>query len=131
MLIKTILNKCYHFKSFVYGACHLNRKEDKLFVEIKPRKNSKPECPECGKRCAQYDTQRRRRFEFIPFWGIRVFFEYRPRRVNCPEHGVHVECMPWAQGKSHSTIPHMLFLAEWARVLSWKEVARRFKDSLA
>jgi transposase len=37
--------------------------------------------------------------------------------------------MPWAQGKCHSTIPHMLFLSEWARLLSWQEVSRRFKTS--
>lgn len=127
MLIKTLLNNCYHFKSFVYGACHLHRNENKLTVEIQPRKNSKPECPTCGRRCPQYDTQPSRKFEFIPLWGIRVFFEYRPRRVSCPKHGVVVEFMPWARGKSHSTIAHMLFLAEWARVLSWKEVSRRFK----
>ncbi|MEX0827947.1 MAG: hypothetical protein WD005_03240 [Haliea sp.] len=25
-----------------------------------------------------------RLFEFIPMWGIRVFFVYAPRRVKCP-----------------------------------------------
>lgn len=129
MLIKTLLNYCYHFKSFVYGKCTFDRSQAKLTVEIKARKNAKPLCPHCNRSCPQYDKQKKRLFEFIPFWGIRVFFSYRPRRVECPEHGVVVEAMPWAQGKCHSTIPHMLFLAEWARVLSWKEVSRRFKTS--
>lgn len=129
MLIKTLLNYCYPFKSFVYGKCTFNRNHGKLTVKIKARKNAKPICPHCEKSGPQYDKQKERLFEFIPFWGIRVFFSYRPRRLECPEHGVVVEAMPWAQGKSHSTIPHMLFLAEWARVLSWKEVSRRFKTS--
>lgn len=129
MLIKTLLNTRYHFKSFVYGKCRLNRKKELLIVPIKPGRNARPVCPKCGRPCARYDTQKQRLFEFIPFWGIRVFFLYRPRRVNCPDHQVLVEEMPWAKGKSRSTIPHMLFLADWARRLSWLETAQRFRTS--
>ena len=36
----------------------------------------------------------------------------------CPEHGVHVESLPWSNGKSPVSIAMMLFLATWARRLS-------------
>ncbi len=118
MLIKTLLNNRYRFKSFVYGKCRFGKENEKLFVQMKPRRNAKPVCPYCGRPCVQYDTQKERLFEFIPIWGIRVFFRYRPRRLDCPEHQVVAKQIPWAKRKSHSTIPHMLFLADWARRLS-------------
>ena len=35
-----------------------------------------------------------RRFEFVPLWGMKVFFVYAPRRVDCPQCGIKVEWMP-------------------------------------
>jgi hypothetical protein len=52
MIIKTLLKKVERFKSFVYGTAqvmHLDGREA-LVIDIKPRSNSQPECPECGKR---------------------------------------------------------------------------------
>ena len=51
------------------------------------------------------------------------------RRVQCPRHGIVVESLPWADGKSPITKPFKLFLAHWARRLSWKEVAMQFRVS--
>lgn len=131
MLIKTLLNKVERFKSFVYGDSRLTtvNGEDALIIDIKPRRNSKPECPECGKRCKTYDTQRFRLFEYVPIWAFKVFFRYAPRRVACPAHGVLVEAMPWGYGKEQMTISYQVYLARWARRLSWKETADIFKTS--
>ena len=70
-----------------------------------------------------------RRFEFIPFWGILIFFLYQMRRVHCRKCGVVVEEVPWSDGKHQSTKAHMLFLARWARKLSWKDTAESFHTS--
>lgn len=48
------------------------------------------------------------------------------RRVNCRTCGVKVEQVPWAEGKSPVTKPFALFLARWARRMSWKETAEAF-----
>jgi len=131
MLIKTLLNKVERFKSFIYGDCRLATIGgfDSLIIDIKPRRNSKPECPECGKRCKTYDTQRFRLFEYVPIWAFKVFFRYAPRRVACPAHGVLVESMPWGYGKEQMSISYQVYLARWARRLSWKETADIFKTS--
>jgi len=50
-----------------------------------------------------YDRMPMRRFEFIPLGAIAVFLLHRPRRVDCPQHGVVVEPMPWSDGKSRSS----------------------------
>ena len=51
------------------------------------------------------------------------------RRVNCPDCGIKVEAVPWAQGKHHLTTTYSWFLARWAKRLSWKEVAEAFQTS--
>jgi transposase len=42
---------------------------------------------------------------------------------------VKVESVPWAEGKHTLTNAYMLFLARWAKRLSWTETARAFKTS--
>ena len=39
------------------------------------------------------------------------------------------EAVPWARGKRHLCDAYMLYLADWAKKLSWKEVAQRFRTS--
>ncbi len=131
MQIKTILNRVQKFKSFVYGAVRLVEDGDvpTLEVELRPRSNSRPQCSGCGHKRPGYDTLPKRRFEFIPLWGHKVYFLYAPRRVDCPCCGVHVERMPWVEGKRHLTEAYSWFLAGWAKRLSWAEVAKAFHTS--
>ena len=128
MRIETVLNHCYRHKSFVYAGCRWDRigRKDALVVDIVPRKNGLAECSVCRRPAPIYDHRDERQFDFVPLWNIPVYFRYTMRRVNCPEHGVRVERIPWADGKSHLTKPFELFLAKWARKLSWKEVAESF-----
>lgn len=59
-------------------------------------------------------------------WGFAVVLLYCMRRVECRRCGVKVEEVPWAKGKHSLTEAYMLFLAHWARKLSWKETALSF-----
>ena len=56
MLLKTILNRVQKQQGFVYRAV-------RLIEECRPG----------------YDTLAPRRFEFVPLWGIPVFFLYAMR----------------------------------------------------
>jgi transposase len=131
MLIKTILNKVEKFKSFVYGKIIIGKKAGKeaLIVEVKPRKKTKGICVKCGKACPTYDTQPSRLFEYIPLWGIKVYFKYAPRRTDCRKDGVLVEMLAWSDGKEHMTKTYMVFLSGWAKRISWKETAEVFRTS--
>lgn len=130
MFIKTLLNKCYKFKSFIYGQVRCLSETQELEIDIVPRSNSHPICSQCHKPAPGYDkAQKPRRFEFIPIWNIKVFFIYFMRRVNCSTCGIVVELVPWANGKKSISIPFMLFLSNWAKALSWKETAERFRTS--
>ena len=131
MQIKTILNRVQKHKSFVYGSERWvdGATERIIEIAIRPRKDSRPICSGCGKRRPAYDRLPDRRFEFIPVWGILVFFVYAMRRVDCPRCGVRVEAVPWAEGKSPVTTPYAWFLARWAKRMSWSEVAAAFHTS--
>jgi transposase len=131
MRIQTILNRVEKFKSFAYGEASPEERDDgpALVVRIEPRRNSRPFCSGCGRRGPAHDRLGERRFEFIPVWGIAVFLAYRMRRVDCPRCGVTVEMVPWCDGKHQLTTTYRWFLANWAKRLSWSEVASAFRAS--
>ncbi len=131
MLIKTILNRVLRLKCFVYGKCAyvVHRGTMSLVVTVQPRKNSKAICSYCNSKRPGYDSLPLRLFEFPPVWGIPMFFQYAMRRVDCPNCGIVVEKVPWADGKQQVTNSHSWFLARWAKRMSWKEVAEVFQTS--
>lgn len=98
-------------------------------IEIKAHVGIKARCSRCQQPSPGYDQLSERRWTFIPLWGIPVWFLYTPRRVECGEHGVVVEHIPWSDGKRPVTMAMMAFLARWARRMSWKETAEVFQVS--
>ena len=131
MQINYILNRIQKHNGFVYGQARLKKKRIQMIleIEIRPRQNSHPICSGCEKKGPGYDTLPVRWFQFVPLWGMAVFFLYGLRRVDCPRCGVKVERVPWAQGKNHMTTTLAWFLARWAKRLSWKETAEAFQTT--
>ena len=128
MDIKSVLNACHHFPSFVYGKSSFEGAG--IHVELRPRARSRPLCGNCGQRGPTYDTARQPRyFDFVPLWGYIVYLVYFMRRVDCRRCGVVTERIPWADGKQQTCNVYRLFLARWARRLSWTEVAEIFPTS--
>ena len=127
-----MLNHVQKHKGFVYGQTRLEKEgRPRLLVDIRARKGSRGQCSAegCCRRGPTYDHLPTRYFQFVPLWGLLVFFVYAMRRIECPEHGVIVERVPWAEGKSPITTTYAWFLARWAKHLSWKEVAGIFRTN--
>ena len=129
--VKTILNRIQHFVGFVYQDIRLRSPKGKLCIEItlEPHQAMSGKCSECQRPSPGYDRLPQRWWLFVPLWGIVTWFGYAPRRVECPQHGVVVEHIPWSQGKRPITLAMMGFLARWARHLSWRQTARSFQTS--
>lgn len=136
MQLKTLLNRIHPVKGFVYERD--NWVEDpaapngvRIEAHLRPRRGSRGACSSCGRRGPAYDTQPARRFGFVPRWNIPVALVYAPRRIDCRACGVKVESMPWCEpgGKSPTTLALAVFLATWARRLSWKQTAEAFAVS--
>ena len=101
----------------------------RIDIHLKAHVACAGKCSQCRKATPGYDRLPVRGWDFIPLWGIATHFLYAPRRVECPEHGIGVEHIPWSQGKRPTTTAMMVFLALWARRLSWRETARAFQTS--
>lgn len=131
MLLKTILNRVQKQPGFVYGAVRFVEARGAVGVEVEIRRRvgGRPTCSGCARPGPGYDTLPARRFEFVPLWGLAVFFSYAMRRVECRTCGVRVETVPWAEGKHHLTTTYAWFLARWAKRLSWTEVAEAFRTT--
>jgi transposase len=130
MELLTILNRCHHLREFVYHRARFSPDHKSIEVSVQPRRGSAAICSRCHQPAPGYDQLPERRFEFIPLWGFFVFLLYAMRRVDCRRCAdVVVEEVPWGDGKRTLSKAYMLFLARWARRLSWKETAEAFRTS--
>ena len=90
MQLKTILNRVQKFKSFVYETVEFSESDGQLvlLIHIIARVRSLPICSGCNRRGPWYDTLGTRKFEFVPLWGIPVFFVYAMRRFTANDAGL-------------------------------------------
>lgn len=128
MQLKTILNRLQRYPGFSYGRVTLVD-GGAIEVNVVADGRCRPRCSGCRVPCPGYDRRGVRRFQFVPLWGLAVFFVYAPRRVDCSTCGVKVEHLPWASGKKQLTHAFAWFLARWAKRMSWLEVATVFRIS--
>jgi transposase len=128
MRLKTILNRCCDLSGFIIESCKFIS-ETEIVVYIRSKKRRKGICSKCGTVSPGYDRLPEKRVQFIPFWGNQIYFSYAMRRVNCSSCGVKVEHVPWSDGKQQITKHYAKYLADWAKEMSWKSVAVRFKTS--
>ena len=125
MLIEKVIKETLELQGFRIASF-----EETTFgfmVKLVADRRYKPRCGVCGTRAIYRDTREERYFRHVPLWGISVKLGYAPRRVICSNcGGIHVELLPWVSGKHRLTQAFACFLARWARLLPWAEVARLF-----
>ena len=79
--------------------------QNRITVHARPYKRVQNLCPVCMKKCPGYDSK----YDTESSWrapnlnGIPVYICYRPSRIECPEHSVLTEYIPWADGDSRFT----------------------------
>jgi transposase len=102
----TVLNRCYHFRGFVYQRACFSADLKTIEIVVRPRRGSAAICSRCHQSAPGYDQLPERRFEFVPLWGFFVFLVYAMRRVDCRRcAAVVVEEVPWGDGKRTLTRP--------------------------
>jgi len=74
-------------------------------LNVRPYKRLQCQCPICRKICPGYDHKQSKpvTWRANSLNGVPVFLHYRPQRIECPEHGVKTEYLPWADGRSRFT----------------------------
>lgn len=112
-VLKTVLNLNHnrmHVNSCEITTATVQRYGDsfeqkRIIVHARPYQRVQCLCPKCRKKCPGYDHKQ----ESESFWrapnlnGIPVYIGYQPMRIQCPEHGVLTEYIPWADGSSRFT----------------------------
>ena len=89
---------------------------EKIVVLVRPWESAQNLCPICREKCPGYDTKQ----EHASSWrgpnlnGVRVELQYQPKRIECPEHGVQTEWIPWQDGKTRSLPDFNNEVAWWA-----------------
>jgi len=74
-----------------------------LVLQVRPRWR-RPRCGECGAKAPGYDRALPRRWRSLNIGAMKVWLEYRPRRVSCERcGGVRVERVSWADHVSSFT----------------------------
>ena len=131
--LKSILNQVQPIKGFVYESVRYSTvRADLIEAAVVPRRGSQARCSGCGRACPTYDhSSQPRVWALPPLFKFALALIYTMRRVECPACGVVVEKVPWATGKLSLCDGFRLFLAHWARKLSWEEVALSFQVSWA
>lgn len=102
----------------------VSEESGRIVAEMVANRRSRPICSSCGRKMPGYDALERRTWRHVQIWGIAVTLAYRPRRGRCKKCGIKVEAMPWSAGKSPLSLPLIIVLATYARILAWEEVAR-------
>ena len=112
-ILKSVLNlnhNCMHVcncEKVLVHAYHFGEAHEQLEIHVhaQPYKRIQGLCPVCRKKCPGYDRKRDTpsRWRAPNLNGVPVYICYQPHRVECPEHGVLTEYIPWADGKSRFT----------------------------
>lgn len=101
-----------------------------LYIHVKATKGKQKRCPICGRKCTGYDaTTKCRKWRHLDFGSCAVFIVADVHRVECPEHGVHTEMVPWANHHSSYTKEFEQQVAYLALRLNKKEVSKLMRIS--
>src|SRR5436853_4907269 len=80
-------------------------------------------CAECGKHCRLYDHQAERKWRHLDTCQYRTILHAKPPRSECPEHGVRVVKLPWAEPGSRFTALLEALAISWLKQASQQAVA--------
>ena len=80
-------------------------------------------CAECGALGPLYDHQAERQWRHLDTCQYRTILHAAPPRTQCPEHGVRVAKLPWAEPGSRFTALFEALAIAWLKHASQKAVA--------
>jgi len=97
MHFKTITKMLNLHQVIVIDA--LESRDDHYHLVVSLSDNAPPVCSRCGAVHNSVHSKGQTRVEDLPFAGRRVFLYLEKRKCRCPEGGIHIEHMPWLEGR--------------------------------
>ena len=110
MRLTTVFNKLLNLQEVLVDDVTFDH--DTISVAVRPRRR-KHACPHCGYATwSRYDAAKSRSWRHLALAQWRVQLTYRICRLQCPEHGVVTEAVPWAA-------PGSLFTRDFEDLVAW------------
>src|SRR5207253_7865045 len=103
----------------------LQLKEGEVHVYLTHEDNREWACAECGVLCPLYDHQPERQWRHLDTCQYRTILHAEPPRSQCPEHGVRVVKLSWAEASSRFTALFEGLAIEWLKHASQKAVGEQ------
>ena len=101
-------------------------KDGEVRAALEHRADATWHCPECGRECALHDHQEPRRWRHLDTCQYQTVMSAALPRTKCPEHGVKVVRVPWAEPLSRFTMLFEGVVIAWLRQASQSAVAEQF-----
>ena len=107
----------------------LKLKDGEVHVYLAHEDSREWACAECGALCPLYDHQPERQWRHLDTCQYRTILHAEPPRSQCPEHGVRVVKLPWAEASSRFTALFEGLAIEWLKHASQKAVGEQLRLS--
>ena len=129
MRMETFIRKALGLKAHTVARVEVREAEGELVVRVERLSQRRLRCGVCGLRARRVAPTRRpeRWWHDLALRDSAVWLVYAPYRVWCPQCGLRVERIPWADQWQRVTHGLARAVAELARVLDWTSVAAHFR----
>jgi transposase len=107
----------------------LQLKDGEVHVYLIHKDNLEWACAECGALGPLYDHQPERQWRHLDTCQFHTILHAAPPRSQCPEHGVRVVKLPWAEASSRFSALFEALAIEWLKHASQKAVGDRLRLS--
>ena len=102
----------------------LQLEQGEVHIYLEHRAGVRWPCSACEQEVALYDHQAERRWRHLDTCQYRTIVHAAPPRSDCPEHGVRVVKLPWAEACGRFTLLFERLAMDWLRGASQQTVAK-------
>ena len=125
MALKKLLKSILNVNFIKIKNIDFDQISSSLHIHVEITKGQRSCCPICGRKCVGYDSiSEFRSWRALDFGSCTVYILSDVNRIQCPEHGVHTERVPWAYHHSGFTREFELQAAYLALHLNRTEVSK-------
>ena len=104
MALKKLLKSILNVNFIKIKNIDFDQISSSLHIHVEITKGQRSRCPICGRKCVGYDSiSEFRSWRALDFGSCTVYILSDVNRIQCPEHGVHTERVPWAYHHSGFT----------------------------
>lgn len=97
-----------------------------IIVHLELEDSARLRCPKCNRECPGYD-RRKNTWRHLDTCEYKTLLTGRVPRVECPEHGVQMVDVPWAEGRTKYTMKFESLVISWLQETTVAAVERRMR----